>query len=126
MEPQAPTRGSGVARGGNIAVMVIDLVLLAGLAVGTIYHRGRFTEVFDDFETELPGLTQALLSVPGWLIILGALVAGMAVGLKEALIPDARAKLLLNLAVLVGLLGLGVLLVLALVLPVVTLIEKLS
>ena len=109
-----------------MAVLVIDLVLLVGLAAGMIHVRASFSKVFDDFETELPPLTQWLMSVPDWLIILGAALAAAAVGLKELLIRDARVNRRLNLAVLVGLLGLGALVVVALMLPLTKLITPLS
>ena len=109
-----------------MAVLVIDLVLLVGLALATIRLRPTFSKIFDDFETELPGMTRLLLSVPGWLILLGAVLGAAVIGLKELLIREARVNLMLNLAVLVGLLGLGAVAAVALMLPLVTLIKALS
>lgn len=126
MEPRPPTRGSDIAWGVSIAVMVTDLALLAGLALGTIRARAGFSKIFDDFEAELPAMTQWLMSAPGWLILLGALAAAAAMLLKERLVRDARVNLLVNLTVLVGVLALGAALALALLLPLMTLIEQLS
>ena len=126
MQPQPPVRQSQVVWGVSIAVLVIDLTLLAGIAVGTIRARASFSKIFDDFEAELPLLTQLLMSVPGWLIILGAVLAAAIVGLKELAIRNAAVNLLLNLAVLVGLLGLAALLAVALFLPLVSLVQRLS
>ena len=107
-------------------MLVINVVLLAGFALGAIRVRAALSKIYDDFETELPALTQWLMWVPDWLVFLGASLALVALVVKEALVRNARVNRRVNLAVLIGLLGLGAVVAVALLEPLTRLITPLS
>jgi type II secretory pathway component PulF len=91
-----------------------------------MFARARFAEMFDEFGVELPAMTRALLSTPAW--ALAVLFVGAAVVLvaKEGAIRKAPLRLALNLLAGLALLTLAALLVVALFLPLFSLIESLS
>lgn len=110
----------------SIFILVIDLVGLALLALLAQHMLPGFLKIFEDFDAELPALTQCLLSVPrSWYV--GAFAGiGVLLLLKEIVIRNAGVKSVLNLLAGLALLAFAAVAVVALFLPLIALIEALS
>ena len=122
--PEAPRKPASSAF--SLTVLAIDAALLVGLGLATIRLRGEFARIFDDFDAKLPQATQLILSVPWYLIAAGVAVALLLLTVKEVVLRDARVKLALNLAALLGLFALAAALVVTLFLPLIVTIESLK
>ncbi len=126
MERQPPNSPGNPTAAVSIAVLVIDVILLAHACWMTTHVRDALRRIFESFETKLPALTSRLMAVPGYVFVLVLLGIAALLVAKEILVPDAFVRLLLNLVVGVGLFALSAALTVAFLLPLLDLIQKLT
>lgn len=126
MERQDTTPRPNVAGVVSGVILVLNVVALAALALGMIYARSRLAEMFTEFGAELPTMTQLLMSVPTWALLLAFAAAAALLVLKENVVRKAPLRLTLNLLAALALLAFTALVVVALFLPLFTLIRQLS
>jgi len=126
MQPQETKAASAGGSVLSIFILVIDLVGLALLALLAQHILPGFLKIFEEFDAELPPLTQWLLSVPPtWYV--GAFAGiGVLLVLKEIVIRSAGVKSTLNLVAMLAMLAFAAVAVVALFMPLVSLVEALS
>ena len=126
MQPKKSKPASAGSSVLSVFILVIDLVGLALLGLLARFTLPRFMKILEEFEVELPVLTQWVLSVPPtWYV--GAFAGiGVLLVLKEIVIRNAAFKSGLNLLAGLALLAFAAVAVVALFLPLITLVEALS
>ena len=110
----------------SIFILVIDLVGLALLGLLAQHIIPDFLKIFEEFETELPVLTQWLVSVPPTWYVGTFAGIGVLLVLKEIVIRNAVVKSTLNLVAGLALLAFAAVAVVGLFLPLISLVEALS
>jgi len=118
-------RGAGIAMHvfSGLALMV-DLVLLVMAGYLTTFVRPNFVKVLQDFDTELPVLTQWMISVPG-MVFVGVFFGITALlVLKEIVVEQAAVKLGANLAAGLAVLAFAAIFYLSLFLPLSSLVQQ--
>jgi hypothetical protein len=106
--------------------LCVALFVLGGLFLATTLLRARFLGIFRDFDAELPPLTQWVILATNPAFAAGLVAVGLALVLKEVLVPDVRVKIAVNLAAVTAAAGLGALFYVALCLPLWMVIQRLS
>jgi hypothetical protein len=126
MDQESPARPSPRTKTLNTLVVGIQAVVLALLAILTTYVRARFQRVFADFNVTLPPTTQWIMDIAPAAFPL--FCVGLAVGLllKDLVVRDPSTALRVNVVVALGLFCLLAVVALTLLLPMVSLNEKLS
>jgi len=114
-------RVAGHAMSGILCGLLV--ITLVANAAAMLFIAPRFTTIFEDFDTSLPGLTLFIIEWRLMLAGLCILLAGMAV-VKEVLIRHPYVKLVTNIAVLAGSVVLVPLTIVALFLPLVALMRS--
>jgi hypothetical protein len=126
MEPEWPGREYAATGAASLTLLVVDVLLASLLALAVLRLPVEIRRIFTDFEIEVPILTRWFLFLPGYVYAAGLAVGCALLVAKELALRDGRANLLLNLLALVALLAFGALVVVALLLPLISLINKLS
>jgi len=99
------------------------MVTLVANAAAVLFIMARFIPIFEDFDTDLPSLTHALIE---WRYAIGALSIALAILMlcKEVLIRHPTIKLTINLLVSLATLGLVPLTIFAKFMPLVALMQS--
>lgn len=97
------------------------ITLLANAAV-TSFITPKFVEIFEDFDTDLPTLTIAIIRARVWIAVISLALAALMI-VKEVCIRHPAAKLIINGLVFGAALLLVPLTVIGLFLPLVTLMQ---
>ncbi|MFC1597509.1 hypothetical protein ACFL5Q_06190 [Planctomycetota bacterium] len=126
MEPQETSPRFGGAGVVSVGILAVDVVTLAVLGLCMTYARARIGAMFEEFGVELPAMTQLLLSVPTGVVVLVLVGAGALLVAKEGMVRKASVRLTLNLLAALGLLAFAALVVVALFLPLMSLMHSLS
>jgi len=124
-EQRGASRGIGIL---SWALAIIDAALSMLLALGVPPTVNRFKNMFREMQLKegLPALTELFLAVPGGIYALGfGTLAALLIG-KEFFLRNKKLTLGINVVVGIGLLAFGLLYILGLYLPMVSMMRQLS
>jgi len=121
-----PAKARSPAATVSVVLLAVDLFLIALLAASVGLGLGRLRAFLADLSVQLPALTQQILSLPvgAHLGFLALLAVGLVV--KELLIPLPRLRLAVNLAMLFLTILMGLVCGVALLLPLLSLMQPLQ
>lgn len=80
----------------SVAKLILNLLVLAGVIFVMAFVRPTLIETFDEFETELPLLTEMMLSLNPWLVAAVLIGVGVLLIVKEILIRNPWVNTILN------------------------------
>jgi hypothetical protein len=116
---------SDAVGGVSVALAALNgILLIAGMATSLVI-RQRFWGIFKDFDAELPRATVVFLTLP-WIVWVAVTFVLMAALVAKEFVHPKWIPLGLNVAFLVALVGYWVFFVVAMMLPLIGLIDELS
>ena len=122
-----PTGGgemNALLTGVSIFLLVGAVLAVATLAGAMVFIRTKFVHIFEDFDTDLSGLTGLLVAIPNIVVIVLAMLAIGALIAKEVYVRKPVTKIVVNLVTGLVVSAGSAVMVLALFLPLVKLIQS--
>ena len=106
--------------------LLADMAVLASVGYLILFLRPNMMRILEDFDTQLPVMTQLVMSIPTAAYLAGLLIVAAALVTKEVLAAHPGVKLAANLVVGLFVLAIEALIYLALFLPIAELMQQLS
>jgi len=122
-DPQAKQVGRALGHSLSGVLCALVVATLLANAAAAFFVVPRFVTIFEDFDTELPTLTTALIESRGWIVVISLLLSVLMVT-KEVFIRPPVAKLIINALVFGAALVLVPITIFGLFLPMVKLMQS--
>ena len=106
--------------------LLADMAVLAGVGYLILFLRPNMMRILEDFDAQLPTMTQLAMSVPTAGYLAGLLIVAAALVTKEVLAVHPAVKLAANLVAGLLALAIGAFIYLALSMPITQLMQQLS
>jgi hypothetical protein len=122
--PTGDSEVRALLTGVSIFLLVGAVLAVATLAGVMVFIRAKFVHIFEDFDTDLPVLTELLVAIPNIVVIVLAMLAIGALIAKEVYVRKPVTNLVINLVTALAVSAGFAVMVLALWLPLVKLIQS--
>jgi hypothetical protein len=122
--PTGDSEVRALLTGVSIFLLVGAVLAVATLAGAMVFIRTKFVHIFEDFDTDLPVLTELLVAIPNIVVIVLAMLAIGALIAKEVYVRKPVTNLVINLVTALAVSAGFAVMVLALWLPLVKLIQS--
>jgi hypothetical protein len=122
--PTGDSEVRALLTGVSIFLLVGAVLAVATLAGAMVFIRAKFVHIFEDFDTDLPALTELLVAIPNIVVIVLAMLAIGALIAKEVYVRKPVTNLVINLVTALAVSAGFAVMVLALWLPLVKLIQS--